>query len=112
MRLQPAGAAVGGLTGGLIGLGIPEIEARRNDGKIRKGNLLISVPTENSGQIARAREIFTEAGAEDLCVTGEAFAPDKNKDDLKTTSSQPPSGRVTTRNSGSAVRYNPTGVQG
>ena len=69
------GAAVGGIAGGLIGLGIPEIEAKRYEGKIKKGNLLISVHTENADQIACAKEIFTAAGAEDICTTGEAAAP-------------------------------------
>ncbi len=73
-----AGAALGGITGGLIGLGIPEIEAKRYDGKIRKGNLLISVHTEDSAEISSAEEIFKRAGAEDICTTGEASAP---KDD-------------------------------
>lgn len=70
-----AGAAVGGIAGGLIGLGIPEIEAKRYDGKIRKGNLLISVHTENGKEISCAKEIFEKAGAEDICVTGDSTVP-------------------------------------
>jgi len=69
------GAAVGGIAGGLIGLGIPEIEAKRYEGKIQKGNLLISVHTENSDEISRAKEIFEDANAEDICVTGDASVP-------------------------------------
>jgi hypothetical protein len=69
------GAAVGGIAGGLIGLGIPEIEAKRYEGKIKQGNLLISVHTENSEEITRAKDIFTNAGAEDVCVTGESSTP-------------------------------------
>src|SRR5262245_52883329 len=38
-----AGAALGGLAGALIGLGIPEYEAKRYEGKIKEGNVLISV---------------------------------------------------------------------
>jgi hypothetical protein len=66
------GATVGGIAGGLIGLGIPEIEAKRYEGKVKAGNILISVHTENSEEIARAKEIFTLAKAQDICVTGEA----------------------------------------
>ncbi len=66
------GAAVGGIAGGLIGLGIPEIEAKRYEGKVKAGNILISVHTECSEEITRAKDIFTDAGAEDICVTGEA----------------------------------------
>jgi hypothetical protein len=40
------GAAVGGIAGGLIGLGIPEFEAKRYEGKVKQGNLLISVHTD------------------------------------------------------------------
>jgi hypothetical protein len=73
------GAAVGGVAGGLIGLGIPELEAKRYEGKIKEGNILISVHTENSDEIARAKDIFTKAGAQDICTTGEASTPDKTK---------------------------------
>lgn len=73
------GAAAGGIAGGLIGLGIPELEAKRYEGKIKAGNILISVHTENSDEISRAKDIFTKAGAQDICTTGEAAAP-KAKD--------------------------------
>jgi hypothetical protein len=66
------GAAAGGIAGGLIGLGIPEIEAKRYEGKIKEGNLLLSAHTETSEEITRAKDIFTKAGAHDICVTGEA----------------------------------------
>ncbi len=69
------GAAVGGIAGGLIGLGIPELEAKRYEGKIKNGNILISVHTENSAQISRAKEIFQNARAEDICVSTES-SPD------------------------------------
>ncbi|HUD46984.1 MAG TPA: hypothetical protein VMR33_09140 [Candidatus Baltobacteraceae bacterium] len=73
------GAAVGGIGGALIGMGIPELEAKRYEGKIKQGNLLISVHTENSREIARAREIFTKAGAQDICATDEAPTPEERK---------------------------------
>jgi hypothetical protein len=69
------GATVGGIAGGLIGLGIPEMEAKRYEGKVKAGNLLISVHTENSAEISRTKDIFTKAGAQDICATGEASAP-------------------------------------
>lgn len=67
-----AGAALGGVTGALIGLGIPEYEAKRYEGKIKEGNVLISVHTENSTERARAKRIFEQAGAEDIADTSEA----------------------------------------
>ena len=69
------GAAVGGIAGGLIGLGIPELEAKRYEGKIKDGNILISVHTDDAGDIARAKDIFNQAGAQDICVTGVASTP-------------------------------------
>jgi hypothetical protein len=69
------GAAAGGIAGGLIGLGIPELEAKRYEGKVMAGNLLISVHTEDSEEIKRAKDIFTRAGAQDICTTGEASTP-------------------------------------
>jgi hypothetical protein len=69
------GAAVGGVTGALIGMGIPELEAKRYEGKIKEGNILISVHADNSKEIARAKDIFTKAGAQDICTTGEASTP-------------------------------------
>ncbi len=73
------GATVGGIAGGLIGLGIPEIEAKRYEGKVKAGNLLLSVHTESSEEIKRAKEIFTNAGAQDICTTGEASTSTENK---------------------------------
>jgi hypothetical protein len=73
------GAAVGGIAGGLIGLGIPEIEAKRYEGKVKAGNILISVHTESSDEIKRAKDIFTKAAAEDICVTGEASTAKDDK---------------------------------
>jgi hypothetical protein len=69
------GATLGGIAGGLIGLGIPELEAKRYEGKVKTGNILISVHAVSSEEISRAKKIFAQAGAEDICVTGEASAP-------------------------------------
>ena len=69
------GAAAGGVAGGLIGMGIPELEAKRYEGKLKEGNMLISVHTENSDEISRAKDIFKQARAEDICTTGEASTP-------------------------------------
>lgn len=78
------GAAVGGVAGGLIGLGIPELEAKRYEEKLRKGNILISAHAENSDEIKMAKEVFSAAGAEDICTTGEASAP-KDRDATRST---------------------------
>jgi hypothetical protein len=69
------GAATGGVVGGLIGLGIPEIEAKRYDEKLKKGNYLIAVHTDESEDVDRAKQIFKTAGAEDISTVREASAP-------------------------------------
>jgi uncharacterized membrane protein len=69
------GAAVGGLTGALVGMGIPEYEAKRYEGKIKEGNMLISVHSENSDEVKRAKDIFERAGAHDISYSEEKSVP-------------------------------------
>jgi hypothetical protein len=73
------GAAAGGLTGALIGMGIPEYEAKRYEGKVKDGNILMSVHTEDSKERERAKAIFVNGGAEDISYTGEASVPKDQK---------------------------------
>ena len=68
------GTAAGGLVGGLIGMGIPEFEAKRYDAKIREGNILISVHTEDSKQRDAAKDIFKRFNADDISTGSEASA--------------------------------------
>ncbi len=82
------GATLGGITGALIGLGIPEYEAKRYEGRVREGGILISVHTESSEEVTRAREIFEAAGAKDIATAGEASV---EKDDVPP-SNPPPLG--------------------
>ena len=72
------GEAVGGVAGRLSGMGIPEIKAKGYEGKIKEGQILISVHTEYSEEIARAKEIFIVVGAQDICATGEASPKDSS----------------------------------
>ena len=72
------GGTMGGITGALVGMGIPEFEAKRYEGKIRGGNVLISVHSEDNDETKRAKEIFKRAGAEDIATSGEADAPGKS----------------------------------
>lgn len=76
------GAAVGGLGGALIGMGVPEFEAKRYEGKVKDGNILISVHAENGDWVRKAKDIFKEEAAEDISSSGEADAP---KPEIKTT---------------------------
>jgi hypothetical protein len=69
------GAATGGLAGALIGYGVPEIEAKRYEGKVQGGNILLSVHAEDGKQVDRVKEIFKRHRAEDISYTGESKAP-------------------------------------
>jgi hypothetical protein len=61
----------------LIGLGIPEFEAKRYEGKLREGNILLSVHTENSEEVDLVKRIFEESAAQDIGVSGESAAKEK-----------------------------------
>lgn len=65
------GATVGGIGGALIGMGIPEFEAKRYEDMVKGGNILMSVHSENSENTRRIKEIFKNAGAEDISTTSE-----------------------------------------
>jgi hypothetical protein len=68
------GGAIGGVTGALIGLGIPEYEAKRYEGRIRRGSILLSAHCDDPDWAKRARNILYQTGAEDVASTGEAKA--------------------------------------
>jgi hypothetical protein len=73
-----AGATVGGIAGALVGMGIPEIEAKQYEGKIRGGNILLSVHVEDSHEQARAKKILERHGAVDIVSAGEESVPAKS----------------------------------
>lgn len=68
------GGAVGGIAGGLIGAGMPEYEAKRFEGRMRKGGALISVHCDNSEREKAAKRILESTGAQDVSSTQEAKA--------------------------------------
>ncbi len=69
-----AGGTVGGIAGTLIGLDIPEYEAKRYEGRIKKGGILLSVHCDDSQWLHRATELLERTGAEDISSTTEAKA--------------------------------------
>jgi hypothetical protein len=73
------GAATGGIAGGLIGLGMPEYEAKRYEGRVKNGNILMSVHTQDSKERDRAKEIFKNGGAEDISSNGEEGVPKEDR---------------------------------
>ncbi|MGQ0648940.1 MAG: general stress protein [Gemmatimonadaceae bacterium] len=66
------GATVGGLTGALVGIGIPEYEAKRYEGRIKGGNILVSVHSDNSDWTDKAKRILRGTGAADVAAASEA----------------------------------------
>ena len=69
-----AGGAIGGIAGALIGLGIPEYEAKRYEGRVKEGGILLSVHCDDSKWTKRAKQILEHTGADDISSTGEASA--------------------------------------
>ena len=88
------GAAVGGLTGALVGMGIPEIEAKAYEGKIRDGNILISVHTEAPEEVDRVKEIFKQLEVKDVGSTLEAAVPKPRSSAPRPSSPDSPSRRM------------------
>lgn len=55
-------------------MGIPEYEAKRYEGRIKGGGILLSVHCDDSAWTGKAKKILEETGAEDVSSTGEAKA--------------------------------------
>ena len=73
------GGATGGIAGALIGMGIPEYEAQMYEGKLREGNILMSVHCKDSDEKSRVREIFSEEQAESISSGSEASVPNRDR---------------------------------
>ncbi|MFZ0808041.1 MAG: DUF3341 domain-containing protein, partial [Candidatus Sulfotelmatobacter sp.] len=54
--------------------GIPEYEAKRYEGRVKNGGILLSVHCDDSKWTKNAKEILEQTGAEDVSSTGEASA--------------------------------------
>jgi hypothetical protein len=72
-------ATAAGIAGALIGMGIPELEATRYEGKIASGNILLSVHTRDTYEKSRAKQIFEHCGAEEISSTSESKAPARKR---------------------------------
>jgi len=73
------GGVAGGLAGALTGLGIPEIEAKHYEGKIKDGNILVAVHAEGGKEISAAKDIFKKNGLTDISSTGETHVDKSRK---------------------------------
>ena len=79
-----AGAGVGGtvlgIAGALIGMGIPEYEAKRYEGRVKNGGILLSVHSDSSDWTKKAKDILERTGAQDISSAGEASADFQKSD--------------------------------
>jgi hypothetical protein len=69
-----AGGVVGGFTGALVGFGIPEYEAKRYEGIVSKGGILLSVHCDNSEWVNLAKKTLEETGGESISSSAESAA--------------------------------------
>lgn len=69
-----AGGVTGGLIGALAGAGIPEYEAKRYEGLVKHGGILISVHCDDSDWTSKAKKLLKQTGADNISSTGEAGA--------------------------------------
>jgi hypothetical protein len=67
-----AGGAVGTLTGALIGMGIPEYEAKRYESFVSEGGMLLSVHCDDKDAAHRAKSILDGFGATGIDEVREA----------------------------------------
>jgi hypothetical protein len=67
-----AGSAAGGAVGVLVGVGIPEDEAKLYEERLKKGGILVSVHADSREEADRARNIFQQTEASDIAATHEA----------------------------------------
>jgi len=78
-----AGATLGGIAGALVGMGLPEIEAKRYEDKVKDGNILISVHAKDSDEVSLAKGILKEHDAGDICTASMPKSDNENRDDEK-----------------------------
>jgi hypothetical protein len=65
------GATVAGIAGALIGMGIPEYEAKMYEGKVRDGSTLFAVHCDSNDELKRVEDLFKANKASDIHRVGE-----------------------------------------
>jgi hypothetical protein len=73
-----AGAGVGGtvgtIVGALKGIGMPEDDAKRYEGHLTEGGLLVSVRCDSLERVKLAKDLLSKTGATDISSVGEGDA--------------------------------------
>jgi hypothetical protein len=67
-----AGGIVGAIIGAVAGIGMPEYEAKRYNGRMKHGGILLSVHCDSSDWVKRAKDRLKETGAESIASAREA----------------------------------------
>jgi hypothetical protein len=65
------GAAVGGLSEALVGMGVPEVDAKTYEKKLKAGNILVSIHTADDDERGRAVAVLEQMGAKDVSTRPE-----------------------------------------
>jgi hypothetical protein len=50
---------------------MPEYEAKRYEGRVKDGGVLLSVHCDSSSEVSRAKDVLKATGAEDISSSGE-----------------------------------------
>ena len=74
-----AGGVVGGVVGALVGSGIPEYEAKFYEARLRDGNILLAVHTENADIRRMIVDTFKRMGVRDVTTHTEATVPRRER---------------------------------
>ena len=74
LRGMDTGSSSGQLAEALILLGVQEVVAKRYEGRLKDGKVLLSIHCDTPEEITQAKELMEGAGGEDVTSTGEVFA--------------------------------------
>ena len=69
------GAAVGGIAGGLVWMGMSERQARQYAARVDRGCVLVAVVAQGEGEAMRAQMVLRESRAEHIRVLEESALP-------------------------------------
>jgi hypothetical protein len=73
------GGTVGGISGALLGYGIPEMEAKKIEEKVHSGGILLSIHCNDSDWMNRAKKLLEITGGQEIASTYEtSYSSEEN----------------------------------